>query len=87
MTKSLEGDERFNGVTISYMTSSEDDCLGQKHTVNLSGYSLEVATGRRPPDLFDVETANPERLSANPPEQDLSTLALQGLALQGSQHI
>ena len=27
---------------------------------------LEIATGRRAPDLFDVETSSPEQLSANP---------------------
>ena len=46
---------------------------------------MEVATGRRPPDLFDVETANPEQLSATPPDEDLSTLALQRLALRAHQ--
>ena len=46
---------------------------------------MEVATGRRPPDLFDVETANPEQLSATPPDEDLSTLALQRFALRAHQ--
>ena len=46
---------------------------------------MEVATGRRPPDLFDVETANPEQLTATPPDEDLSTLALQRLALRAHQ--
>ena len=51
--------------------------------LTISGYPpLEVATGRRPPDLFDVETANPEQLSATPPDEDLSTLALQRLAFR-----
>ena len=39
--------------------------------LTVSGYSpLEIATGRRPPDLFDVETSTPEQLSAEPPEED-----------------
>ena len=39
--------------------------------LTVSGYSpLEIATGRRPPDLFDVETSTPEQLSADPPEED-----------------
>ena len=42
---------------------------------------LEVATARRPPDLFDVETANSEHWSSDPPEEDLSKWALQRLAL------
>ena len=54
--------------------------------LTISGYSpLEIATGRRPPDLFDVETANPEQLTSEPPEEDISTLALQRLALRAHQ--
>ena len=53
--------------------------------MTISGYSpLEIATGRRPPDLF-VETANPEQLTSEPPEEDISTLALQRLALRAHQ--
>ena len=35
--------------------------------------------------MFNVETANPEQLSATPPDEDLSTLALQRLALRAHQ--
>ena len=78
MTKSLEGDERFNGVTIRQAVKMTDWARNTQLTI--SGYSpLAVATGRRPLDLFDVETANPEQLSATPPDGDLSTLALQRL--------
>ena len=34
--------------------------------LTVSGYSpLETATGRRPPDLLDVETGSPEQLSVD----------------------
>ena len=46
---------------------------------------LEIATGRRPPDLFDVETSTPEQLSANPPEEDRTTLDLQRIAMRAHQ--
>ena len=73
MTKSLKGNERSNGVNI-------------RQAVTMTVWArMEVATGRRPPDLFDVETANPEQLSATPPDEDLSTLALQRLALRAHQ--
>ncbi len=50
--------------------------------LTISGYPpFEVATGRRPPDIFDVDTANPEKLCSDPPE-DLSTLASARLALR-----
>ena len=84
MTQSLEGDERFNGVTIRQAVKMT--VWARNSQLTISGYSpLEVATGRRPPDLFDVETANPEQLSATPPDEDLSTLALQRLALRAHQ--
>ena len=54
--------------------------------LTVSGYSpLEIATGRRPPDLFDVETSTPEQLSANPPEEDRTSLDLQRIAMRAHQ--
>ena len=54
--------------------------------LTVSGYSpLEIATGRRPPDLFDVETSTPEQLSANPSEEDRTTLDLQRIAMRAHQ--
>ena len=54
--------------------------------LTVSGYSpLEIATGRRPPDLLDVETSTPEQLSANPPEEDRTTLDLQRIAMRAHQ--
>ena len=54
--------------------------------LTVSGYSpLEIATGRRPPDLFDIETSTPEQLSAKPPEEDRTMLQLQRIALRAHQ--
>ena len=54
--------------------------------LTVSGYSpLEIATGRRPPDLFDVETCSPEQLSVNPSSEDRTTLELQRIALRAHQ--
>ena len=54
--------------------------------LTVSGYSpLEIATGRRPPDLFDIETSTPEQLSAEPPEEDRTMLQLQRIALRAHQ--
>ena len=84
MAMSLEGDERFNGVTIRQAVKMT--AWARNTQLTISGYSpLEIATGRRPPDLFDVETANPEQLTSEPPEEDVSTLALQRLALRAHQ--
>ena len=84
MAMSVEGDERFNGVTIRQAVKMT--AWARNTQLTISGYSpLEIATGRRPPDLFDVETANPEQLTSEPPEEDVSTLALQRLALRAHQ--
>ena len=54
--------------------------------LTVSGYSpLEIATGRRPPDLFDVETCSPEQLSVEPSSEDRTTLELQRIALRAHQ--
>ena len=54
--------------------------------LTVSGYSpLEIATGRRPPDLFDVETSTLEQLSANPSDEDRTTLELQCIAMRAHQ--
>ena len=54
--------------------------------LTVSGYSpLEIATGRRPPDLFDVETCSPEQLSVDPSSEDRTTLELQRIALRAHQ--
>ena len=46
---------------------------------------MEIATGRRPPDLFDVETFSPEQLSVEPSSEDRTTLELQRIALRAHQ--
>ena len=76
MTTSWEGDDGFNGVTIRQAVKMT--VWARNAELTISGYSpWGVAAGRLPPDLFDVEAANPEQLFSDPPEEDLSTLALQ----------
>ena len=56
--------------------------------LTVSGYSpLEIATARRPPDLFDVETSTPEQLSAIILLQRIVqlTLDLQRIAMRAHQ--
>ena len=48
-------------------------------------FSLEIANGRGPPYLFDVETTTPEQLSANPSDEDRTTLELQRIAMRAHQ--
>ena len=54
--------------------------------LTVSGYSpLEIATGRRPPDLFDIESSTPEQLSSEPSEEDRTIFQLQRIALKAHQ--
>ncbi|CAE7319222.1 GIP, partial [Symbiodinium pilosum] len=51
--------------------------------LTVSGYSpLEVATGRRPPDLLDVETSNPEQLSLEGLLEDRTATQLRTIAMK-----
>ena len=61
--------------------------FGPENTqLTISGYSpLEIATGRRPPNLLDIETADPAQLSVEPLVEDRTQQELQRLALKAHQ--
>eukprot|EP00435_Cladocopium_sp_Y103_P014253 s2970_g3.t1 len=83
MSKSLE-DDRFKGVTIREVVKRT--MWARNIQVTISGYSpLEIATGRRPPDLLDIETYDPAQLSIDPLAEDKTQLELQRLALGAHQ--
>ena len=83
MTKSLE-DDRFKGVTIR--EAIKRTVWARNTQLTTSGYSpLEIATGRRPPDLLDIETADPAQLSVEPLAEDRTQQELQRLALKAHQ--
>ena len=46
---------------------------------------MEIATGRRPPDLLDIETSDPAQLSVEPLAEDRTQQELQRLALKTHQ--
>ena len=83
MTKSLE-DDRFKGVTSR--EAIKRTVWARNTQLTISGYSpLETATGRRPPDLLDVETADPAQLSVEPLSEDRTQQELQRLAFKAHQ--
>ena len=83
MTKSLE-DDRFKGVTIR--EAIKRTAWARNTQLTISGYSpLEIATGRRPPDLLDIETSDPAQLSVEPLAEDRTQQELQRLALRAHQ--
>ena len=83
MTKSLE-DDRFKGVTIR--EAIKRTVWARNTQLTISGYSpLEIATGRRPPDLLDIETSDPAQLSVEPLAEDRTQQELQRLALRAHQ--
>ena len=83
MTKSLE-EPRFKDITVR--EAVEKTVWARNTQFTTSGYSpLEIATGRRPPDLLDVETSDPAQLSTEPLPEDRIEQELQRLALRARQ--
>ena len=83
MSKNLE-DDRFQGITIR--EAVKRTVWARNTQLTVSGYSpLEIATGRRPPDLLDIETSDPAQLSVDPLPEDKTQLELQRLALRAHQ--
>ena len=83
MSKNLE-DDRFRGITIR--EAVKRTVWARNTQLTVSGFSpLEIATGRRPPDLLDIETSDPAQLSVDPLPEDKTQLELQRLALRAHQ--
>ena len=83
MSKNLE-DDRFRRVTIR--EAVKRTVWARNAQLTVSGYPpLEIATGRRPPDLLDVETSGPAQLSVEPLSEDRTQQELQRLALKAHQ--
>ena len=83
MSKNLE-DDRFKGITVR--EAVKRTVWARNTQLTVSGYSpLEIATGRRPPDLLDIETPDPAQLSVDPLPEDKTQLELQRLALRAHQ--
>ena len=83
MSKNLE-DDRFRGVTIR--EAVKRTVWARSTQLTASGYSpLETATGRRPPDLLDIETSDPAQLSVDPLPEGRTQQELQWLALKAHQ--
>ena len=76
MAKSLE-DEGFDDKLTVRQAVKKVVWARKRPAHRPSNSPLEIATGRRPPDLFDVETSAPEQLSSDPPEEDRTMLQLQ----------
>ena len=65
MAKALADDGYAEKVTVRQAVKKV--AWARNCQLTVSGYSpLEIATGRRPHDLVDVETSIPEQLSARP---------------------
>ena len=83
MSKNLE-DDRFRGVTVR--EAVKRTVWARNIQLTVSGCSpLEIATGRRPPDLLDIETSDPAQLSVDPLPEDRTQQELQRLALKARQ--
>ena len=83
MSKSFK-DDRFKGVTVR--EAVKRTVWARNTQVTVSGFSpLEIATGRKSPDLLDIETADPAQLRVEPLAEDRTQQELQRLALKAHQ--
>ena len=83
MSKSPE-DDRLKGVTVR--GAVRRTVWARNTQLTVSGYSpLELATGRRPPNLLDIEASDPAQLSVEPLAEDRTQQELQRLALKAHQ--
>ena len=83
MSRNLE-DDRFRGITIR--EAVKRTVWARNAQLTVSGYSpLEIGTGRRPPDLLDIEISDPAQLSVGPLPEDKTQLEWQRLALRARQ--
>jgi len=83
MSQNLE-DDRFKGITIR--EAVKRTVWARNTQLTVGGYSpLEIASGRRPPDLLDIETSDPAQLRVDMLPEDKNQLELQRLALRAHQ--
>jgi hypothetical protein len=77
-------DQSLKNISIRQLVKK---CVWARNCqLTISGYTpLEIATGRRPPDMLDVETSTPEQLTANPDQEDRDMQTLQRIALRAHQ--
>ena len=82
MSKNLE-DDRLKGITIR--EAVKRTVWARNTQLTVSGYSpLEIATGRRPPDLLDIETSDPAQLSVDPLPEDKNTTRVAKVSTEGT---
>ena len=82
MSKYLE-DDRYRGVTIR--EAAKRTVWARNTQLTVSGYSpLENATGRRPPDLLDIETSDPAQLSVDPLPEDKNPTRVAKVSTEGT---
>ena len=84
MTKALREEGFLESITVR--DAVKKVVWARNCQLTISGYSpLEIATGRRPPDLLEVETSSPEQLSALAPREDRTNQELQRIAMRAHQ--
>ena len=67
--QTLQEEPSLHKVTLRHIVQS---CVWARHNQRTRGGRtlLEMATGRRPPDMFDTESMNPEQVSVDTPEKE-----------------
>ena len=81
MYQYVKMDKSLSGVPVGQLVKRA--VWARNNQLTISGHTpLELATGRRPPDLLDYETSSPEELTTDPLTQDKLDRVVRKLALK-----
>ena len=84
MTKYLAGEPSLPNPTFKNLVRK--CCWARKDQLTIGGkIPLELAFGRPPKPIHDLELEDPSQLSEDPPREDANALSLQRLALRAHQ--
>ena len=76
-----DGDPMFNGITMKYGNLVRQACLARNSSVTYAGVTpLEMAFGRRPRDVITPENSEPNQLTGNPTDTEVTARAIRELA-------
>ncbi|CAE7547703.1 BSL3 [Symbiodinium sp. CCMP2592] len=76
-----DGDPQYNGITMKYGNLVRQACLARNSSITYGGVTpLEMAFGRRPRDVITPENADPNQLTGNPTDTEVTARAIKELA-------
>ena len=75
-----DGDSAFNGIVMKYGNLVTQACLARNSSVTYGGVTpLALAFGRRPRDVLTPENSEPNQLTGNPTDTEVTARAVREL--------